>query len=104
MQAPVKANGKIRFYNLSINQNNEKFESHNITADNLSQMYSMELPAGKMASIEITAYNSAGESPKATLSIPRSDKGMLRTAVVLSLKALFCPLISCAPFLIKNVL
>uniref|UniRef100_A0A8C2K822 Interleukin 6 signal transducer n=1 Tax=Cyprinus carpio TaxID=7962 RepID=A0A8C2K822_CYPCA len=73
-KAPVKANGKIRFYNLSINQNNEKFESHNITADNLSQMYSMELPAGKMASIEITAYNSAGESPKATLSIPRSDK------------------------------
>ncbi|XP_016377604.1 interleukin-6 receptor subunit beta-like [Sinocyclocheilus rhinocerous] len=73
-KAPVKANGKILLYNLSINQDNEMFESHNITADNLRQMYSMELPTGKMASIEITAVNSVGVSPKATLFIPRSDK------------------------------
>lgn len=47
----------------------------------------MELPRGKTARIEITLNNSVGVSPKATLFIPRSDNGMLKTAVALSLKA-----------------
>ncbi|XP_058645744.1 interleukin-6 receptor subunit beta isoform X1 [Onychostoma macrolepis] len=72
-KAPVKANGKILVYNLNISQDNEMFGSHYIRADELSQMYSLELPRRKTVSIEITVNNSVGVSPKATLFIPRSD-------------------------------
>ncbi|XP_026128966.1 interleukin-6 receptor subunit beta [Carassius auratus] len=71
---PVKANGKILSYNLSINQGYKMFESPSIKENTVSQMYSMELPPGKMANIEITAFNSVGASPKASLFIPGSDK------------------------------
>lgn len=72
-KAPVKANGKILVYNLNISQDYEMIGSHYIRADKLSQTYSMELPRGKTARIEITVNNSVGVSPKATLFIPRSD-------------------------------
>ncbi len=100
LQAPVKANGKILAYNLNISQGYEMLESHYISVDTLTQTYSMVLPAGKTASIELTMNNSVGVSPKATLIIPRSDDGMLKPAVVLSLW--FCSVVPL--FLIKNVL
>lgn len=70
-------------YYLNIFQDDVMFKSYNITADKISQMYSMELPPEKTASIELIASNSVGASPKATLFIPRSGQGMLKTAVFL---------------------
>ncbi|XP_016318003.1 interleukin-6 receptor subunit beta-like [Sinocyclocheilus anshuiensis] len=72
-KAPVKTNGKILKYYLNISQDYVMFESHTIT-DKPRLMYSMELPPGKTASIELAAVNSVGASPKATLFIPRSDQ------------------------------
>ncbi|XP_077099435.1 interleukin-6 receptor subunit beta isoform X2 [Siphateles boraxobius] len=69
---PVKANGVILKYNLYISQDNGKLERPDEIPDN--QKYSMQLPPGKDANIEITAANSVGVSPKATLFIPRSDQ------------------------------
>ncbi|XP_059381319.1 interleukin-6 receptor subunit beta-like [Carassius carassius] len=73
-KAPVKANGKILGYYLNICHDYVMIESRNITADEL--MYPMELPPGKTAIIELTANNSVGASPKATLFIPRSDEDL----------------------------
>ncbi|XP_043106273.1 interleukin-6 receptor subunit beta [Puntigrus tetrazona] len=73
-KAPVKANGKVLFYNLSIKHDNGMFQNHIIKADNVIQTYSIDLPRRKMAGIEITAVNSVGVSPKATLFIPKADK------------------------------
>ncbi|XP_052464549.1 interleukin-6 receptor subunit beta isoform X1 [Carassius gibelio] len=74
-KAPVKANGKILGYYLNICHDYVMIESRNITADN-RLMYLMKLPPGKNASIELTAYNSVGASPKATLFIPRSGEDL----------------------------
>uniref|UniRef100_A0A672MYC1 Interleukin-6 receptor subunit beta-like n=1 Tax=Sinocyclocheilus grahami TaxID=75366 RepID=A0A672MYC1_SINGR len=74
LQAPVNTNGKILEYYLTISQDYGMLESHTIRADKPRLMYSMELPPGKMASIELAAANSVGVSPKATLFIPRSDQ------------------------------
>ncbi|CAM4730820.1 unnamed protein product [Leuciscus chuanchicus] len=62
---PVKANGVITKYELYINGKLEM--AHN-------QIHQMQLPRGKEATIEITAANSVGASPNATLFIPRSDQ------------------------------
>ncbi|ROL48594.1 Interleukin-6 receptor subunit beta [Anabarilius grahami] len=70
---PVKANGEILNYHLGIIQDRNVIERH-IRADNLNQSYSMMLPPGKVANIEITAANSVGVSPTATLFIPRSHQ------------------------------
>ncbi|KAK2871522.1 hypothetical protein Q8A67_024049 [Cirrhinus molitorella] len=72
-KAPVKANGQILVYYLNISQDERMFERHSIKA-NLSLMHSIELPAKKSANIEITAANSVGVSPKATLFIPKTDQ------------------------------
>ncbi|XP_051541170.1 interleukin-6 receptor subunit beta-like isoform X2 [Myxocyprinus asiaticus] len=77
--APVQANGKILRYDLEISQDHEIFERRVVRLNELEhirshQTYSMDLPPGKVATIEITATNSAGVSPKATLFIPRTDK------------------------------
>ncbi|KAK7126214.1 hypothetical protein R3I93_021560 [Phoxinus phoxinus] len=69
---PVKANGVILKYELYISQDNGKLERLDEVADN--RMHLMQLPPGKEANIEITATNSIGVSPKATLFIPRSDQ------------------------------
>ncbi|XP_073685803.1 interleukin-6 receptor subunit beta [Garra rufa] len=69
---PVKANGQILLYYLNISQDEGEFKRDEIKADKLS--YSVELPTGKSANIEITAANSVGVSPKATLFIPRTDR------------------------------
>ncbi|XP_048027289.1 interleukin-6 receptor subunit beta [Megalobrama amblycephala] len=72
---PVKANGEILRYHLGIIQDYKNItEIRDIRADNLNQKYSMMLPPGKVANIEITAANSVGVSPKATLFIPRSHQ------------------------------
>lgn len=68
----MKANGVIIKYELYINGKLEI--AHN-------QMHQMQLPPGQEATIEITATNSVGESPNATLFIPRSDQGILKTSV-----------------------
>lgn len=78
----MKANGVILNYHLGIIQDRNIIERH-IKLDNLNQNYSMMLPPGKVANIEITAANSVGVSPKATLFIPRSHQGILKTAVFL---------------------
>ncbi|XP_051972953.1 interleukin-6 receptor subunit beta-like [Xyrauchen texanus] len=77
--APVQANGKILRYDLEISQDREMFERRVVRLNELENFrshhtYSMDLQPGKMATIEITATNSAGVSPKATLLIPRTDK------------------------------
>ncbi|XP_056322292.1 interleukin-6 receptor subunit beta [Danio aesculapii] len=74
---PVKANGEMLEYFLGIIQDNRPFESHVIKADQLNQMYSLEVPPEENASIEIAAFNSAGMSPKTTLFIPRSNDEFL---------------------------
>uniref|UniRef100_A0A9J7WVZ4 Interleukin 6 cytokine family signal transduce n=2 Tax=Cyprinus carpio carpio TaxID=630221 RepID=A0A9J7WVZ4_CYPCA len=73
-KAPVKMNGKVMGYYLNIFQDDVMFKSYNIKTDNISQMYSMELPPEKTASIELIVSNSVGASPKATLFIPRSGQ------------------------------
>uniref|UniRef100_A0A8C1Z6S6 Interleukin 6 signal transducer n=1 Tax=Cyprinus carpio TaxID=7962 RepID=A0A8C1Z6S6_CYPCA len=73
-KAPVKMNGKVKGYYLNIFQDDVMFKSYNIKTDNISQMYSMELPPEKTASIELIASNSVGASPKSTLFIPRSGQ------------------------------
>lgn len=72
----MKANGVIIKYDLYINGKLEKSDeiAHN-------QTHSMQLPPGQEATIEITATNSVGVSPNATLFIPRSDQGILKTSV-----------------------
>jgi len=75
----VKANGEILKYDLYISQDNGKLERTDETPDN--RRHPMQLPPGKEANIEITAANSVGVSPKATLFIPRSDQGILKTSV-----------------------
>lgn len=82
----MQANGKILRYDLEIRQDREMPERRVILLNELEnirslQTYSMDLPPGKMATIEITAANSAGVSPKATLIIPRTDKGIKKTKV-----------------------
>lgn len=77
---PVKANGKMCNYSLIISQDNQAFESHVIKADQLNQRYSLEVPPEENSSIEITAFNSAGGSPKTILFIPRSNDEFLGVA------------------------
>ncbi|XP_051972238.1 interleukin-6 receptor subunit beta-like isoform X2 [Xyrauchen texanus] len=77
--APVQANGKILHYDLKISQDHEMFERRVVRLNEMDQIrshqtYSMDVPPGKVATVEITATNSAGVSPKATLLIPRSDQ------------------------------
>lgn len=80
----MKANGEILRYHLGIIQDYRNItEIRDIRADKLNQNYSMMLPPGKVANIEITAANSVGVSPKATLFIPRSHQGILKTAIFL---------------------
>lgn len=74
----MKANGVILKYDLCITLE-IKLERLCEIADN--EMHTMLLPPGKQANIEITANNSVGVSPKATLFIPRSDQGILKTSV-----------------------
>lgn len=73
----MKTNGEMREYSLGISQNNQAFERRIIKADQLNQMYSLEVPPGENASFEITAVNSAGVSPSTTLFIPTSIHGTL---------------------------
>lgn len=79
----MKANGEINKYHLRITQDNRSVIERDIIRTDLNQNYSMMLPPGKVAYIEITAANSVGVSPKATLFIPRSHQGILKTAVFL---------------------
>ncbi|XP_051539217.1 interleukin-6 receptor subunit beta-like isoform X2 [Myxocyprinus asiaticus] len=77
--APVQSNGKILRYDLEISQDHEMFERRIVRLNEMDQIrshqtYSMDVPPRKVAAIEITATNSAGVSPKATLFIPRSDQ------------------------------
>ncbi|XP_051764682.1 interleukin-6 receptor subunit beta isoform X5 [Ctenopharyngodon idella] len=69
---PVKANGEIFKYHLRIIQD----DRNNTTETDViyQNYYSTMLPPGKVANIELTAVNSAGGSPKATLFIPRSHQ------------------------------
>lgn len=77
----MKANGEIFKYHLRIIQD----DRNNTTETDViyQNYYSTMLPPGKVANIELTAVNSAGGSPKATLFIPRSHQGILKTAVFL---------------------
>ncbi|XP_050976969.1 interleukin-6 receptor subunit beta [Labeo rohita] len=80
-KAPVKANGKILEYYLNISQD-DGLKRHLVKADKLSLNYTMELPTGKWANIEITAANSAGVSPKATLFIPATGQDFAEHPVI----------------------
>lgn len=64
-QDPQKSNGKILGYNLTVNVDGHP-ESLVVT----SKEYNITIK-GEEALIKLTAYNSAGVSPAATLMIPR---------------------------------
>ncbi|TRY85574.1 hypothetical protein DNTS_032552, partial [Danionella cerebrum] len=72
-KAPVKAYGAILHYDLGISQDYEMFSRHVINADKLHSMFSFELLPSEKAVVQLTAANSAGISPKATLFIPGAD-------------------------------
>lgn len=70
MQDPEKANGKILGYDVTINEggHTERFLV-------LSKEYKFNLK-GEKAIVKITANNSQGASPAATLIIPRPGRSM----------------------------
>lgn len=71
-QDPQKSNGKILGYDLTVDKDGHR-ESHVVT----SKEYNILLK-GEKALIELTANNSVGVSPAATLMIPRPGISMYR--------------------------
>uniref|UniRef100_A0AAY5EDI7 Interleukin 6 cytokine family signal transduce n=1 Tax=Electrophorus electricus TaxID=8005 RepID=A0AAY5EDI7_ELEEL len=72
-QDPVKSNGKILGYNITVEENGVSAERHVVH----SKEHQLHIKGEKMF-IRMTAHNSAGVSPVASLVVPRSSQAPLR--------------------------
>uniref|UniRef100_A0AAY5EKV8 Interleukin 6 cytokine family signal transduce n=1 Tax=Electrophorus electricus TaxID=8005 RepID=A0AAY5EKV8_ELEEL len=75
-QDPVKSNGKILGYNITVEENGVSAERHVVH----SKEHQLHIKGEKMF-IRMTAHNSAGVSPVASLVVPRSSQEQVRWSV-----------------------